>query len=165
MKIMGRAVKVKTMDKASIRPAKEKSAKRLHAGKISYRSVDDRDALALIEMVREGVPFASFEKIRDAAPFPLSDWARFLQVSERTIQRNEKQHKPFQPAQSERILEISMLYQYGVEVFGDKENFDIWLVSRSIALGGRSPQDLLDTRLGIGMVRDELGRIEHGVLA
>ncbi len=58
-----------------------------------------------------------------------------------------------------------MLYQYGVEVFGDKENFDTWLKSKSISLGGRTPKDLLDTKFGIGMVKDELGRIEHGILA
>jgi putative toxin-antitoxin system antitoxin component (TIGR02293 family) len=58
-----------------------------------------------------------------------------------------------------------MLYEYGIEVFGDRDNFNIWLNSRSIALGGRSPKELLDTKFGIDLVKDELGRIEHGVLA
>jgi putative toxin-antitoxin system antitoxin component (TIGR02293 family) len=58
-----------------------------------------------------------------------------------------------------------MLYEYGVDVFGEKANFDLWLNSKSIALGGRIPKDLLDTKFGVGMVKDELGRIEHGVLA
>jgi putative toxin-antitoxin system antitoxin component (TIGR02293 family) len=60
---------------------------------------------------------------------------------------------------------LVMLYEYGIEVFGDRDNFNIWLNSRSIALGGRSPKELLDTKFGIDLVKDELGRIEHGVLA
>jgi putative toxin-antitoxin system antitoxin component (TIGR02293 family) len=98
-------------------------------------------------------------------PFSLTEWANYLQLSERTIQRNQKENKTFQPIQSERIVEVSMLYKYGVEVFGNKDNFDTWLNTKSIALGGRIPKDLLDTKFGISMVKDELGRIEHGILA
>ena len=163
---MGQVVKQRRTGSVKTKPAQaRRTIKRVPVDKFSYTYADAQDTLALIDLVREGVPFAEFEKIRAMTPFPVSDWARMLQVSERTIQRNEKERKPFQPAQSERILEISMLYRYGVSVFGDKLNFDIWLGLGSIALGGRSPRELLDTSLGIGMVRDELGRIEHGVLA
>lgn len=79
--------------------------------------------------------------------------------------KKSKEKKAFQPIQSERIVELAMLYRYGLEVFGDKDNLNVWLNSRSIALGGSSPKELLDTKFGIGMVKDELGRIEHGILA
>ncbi|HEX2536229.1 MAG TPA: antitoxin Xre/MbcA/ParS toxin-binding domain-containing protein [Chitinophagaceae bacterium] len=131
----------------------------------SYRSADDSNVLTLIELVRKGISQQDFHRIVEETPFSLSEWARFLQLSERTIQRNEKENKAFQPIQSERIIELTMLYQYGVEVFGDKEHFDTWLTARSVALGGRLPKDLLDTKFGITLVKDELGRIEHGVLA
>lgn len=133
--------------------------------KFTYRSVDDKDVFELIDAVRQGISYPDFEKIYKGAPFLLSEWANFLQISERTIQRNEKEKKGFQPIQSERIIDIAMLYQYGLGVFDDKENLDIWLNSRSIALGGRTPRELLDTRWGVGMVKDELGRIEQGIFA
>lgn len=131
----------------------------------SYQAADDRNVLAIIETVRNGLSYKEFNKIADDTPFSLAEWANYLQLSERTIQRNQKEGKSFQPIQSERIIELSMLYKYGVEVFGDKENFNIWLNYKSISLGGRTPKDLLDTKFGISMVRDELGRIEHGILA
>jgi putative toxin-antitoxin system antitoxin component (TIGR02293 family) len=131
----------------------------------SYKSADDKNVLAIIDVVRTGISFDEFEKIVGNAPFSLAEWAKYLQLSERTIQRNQKEKKPFQPIHSERIIELVMLYEYGVEVFGDKENFNVWLNSKSIALGGRTPKELLDTKFGVGMVKDELGRIEHGVLA
>ncbi len=131
----------------------------------SYETADDKNVLAIIEIVRNGISYKDFNKIADDTPFSLTEWANYLQLSERTIQRNQKENKSFQPIQSERIVELSMLYKYGVEVFGDKDNFNIWLNSKSISLGGRTPKDLLDTKFGISMVRDELGRIEHGILA
>ena len=35
----------------------------------------------------------------------------------------------------------------------------------NVALGSRKPIDLLASTLGIGLVIDELGRIEHGLVA
>ena len=55
--------------------------------------------------------------------------------------------------------------QYGEEVFGDRENFHDWLMNENIAVGGMVPADMLDTSVGLGMVKDELGRMEHGILA
>jgi putative toxin-antitoxin system antitoxin component (TIGR02293 family) len=131
----------------------------------SYRAADDKNILAIIDAVRTGISFNEFDKIVENTPFSLAEWANYLQLSERTIQRNQKENKAFQPIQSERIVELAMLYDYGVDVFGDKENFNVWLNAKSIALGGRTPKELLDTKFGVGMVKDELGRIEHGVLA
>lgn len=131
----------------------------------SYKSADDKNVLAIIDAVRTGISFNEFEKIVGNAPFSLAEWANYLQLSERTIQRNQKEKKSFQPIQTEKIIELIMLYEYGVDVFGDKDNFNVWLKSKSIALGGRTPKELLDTKFGVGMVKDELGRIEHGVLA
>lgn len=176
---MNRAANIKSEEKSTIRstsknaedkPANE-IATRARATKseptvvLSYSGTDDNNVLAIIDLVRQGISYKDFNKIAGDTPFTLTEWANYLQLSERTIQRNQKEKKYFQPIQSERIVELSMLYQYGVEVFGDKNNFNTWLNSKSIPLGGRTPKDLLDTKFGMSMVKDELGRIEHGVLA
>jgi putative toxin-antitoxin system antitoxin component (TIGR02293 family) len=132
---------------------------------ISYNMADDINLLQIIDVVRTGIAYNDFTKLVDYTPFTMAEWASYLQLSMRTMQRNQKERKPFQPVQSERIVELSMLYQYGVEVFGDQNNFDIWLHTKSVALGGSAPKELLDTKFGIGMVKDALTRIEHGVFA
>lgn len=131
----------------------------------TYASVDDRDRVTLIGKVRDGIPFNEFRKIRRQIDFSMDEWATFLQVSVRTLQRNEKEDKAFLPVQSERIMELTMLHNYGLEVFGDKDKFSRWLSARSVALGGVAPKELLDTNFGIQMVKDAIARIEHGVLA
>ncbi|WP_207430015.1 type II toxin-antitoxin system Xre/ParS family antitoxin [Sabulibacter ruber] len=128
-------------------------------------SVDDRDILLLVETVRQGIKFPLFMKIANQSPFDLSEWSVFLNLSERTIQRYKKEKKTFDPIHSEKILEVTLLYKRGTEVFGNAEGFNAWLEAKNVALGGITPKSLLDTTFGIGLVKDELTRIEHGVLA
>jgi putative toxin-antitoxin system antitoxin component (TIGR02293 family) len=132
---------------------------------LSYTSTDDKGMLSIIDLVREGVSAKDFDAIVDKTPFTPAEWAGFLQLSERTMQRYRESRKPFQPIQSERIVELAMLYNYGLQTFGEQQKFNAWLEARSLALGGRTPKELLDTKFGISMIRDALVRIEHGVLA
>ncbi len=132
---------------------------------LSFNSFNDRDSLFLIKAIREGLNYSFFDNLLKSIPFSFVEWSHYLNLSERTLQRYKKEKKPFQASYAERILEIRLLYKYGVEVFEESGNFDIWLNTKSVALGGVKPKDLLDTTFGINLVRDELTRIEHGVLA
>ncbi len=58
-----------------------------------------------------------------------------------------------------------MLNKYGIEVFGKQDNFNVWLNTKNIALGGIKPKELLDSSFGIQILKDELTRIEQGILA
>lgn len=125
----------------------------------------DEDEVNLAHMVREGVSYNYFTKLSDHIHFDTEDWAGYLHLSGRTIQRYKKENKSFDPIYSEKIVLIELLYKKGIEVFGDENNFYAWMDYKSIPLGGVKPKELLDTSFGIDMVRDELGRIEHGILA
>ena len=48
-------------------------------------------------------------------------------------------------------------------VLGSREEAQRWLERPALALDGRKPSELLDTRQGRDAVRHLLGRIEHGV--
>ncbi len=98
-------------------------------------------------------------------PFTSRDWSGFLHLSERSMQRYKKDGGIFGTVSSEKIVEITMLYKYGVSVFGEKQKFDSWLNIKNVALGGIKPKELLDTSFGIGLIKDELSNIEYGVLA
>jgi putative toxin-antitoxin system antitoxin component (TIGR02293 family) len=129
-----------------------------------YKFADD-DTFDLTNMVREGVPFPYFTKLSNQIHFGFEEWSSYLHLSERTIQRYKKEKKSFDPIYSERILQIELLYKKGIHVFGIADNFYAWMDTASIALGGVRPKDMLDTSFGINLIHDELGRIEHGVLA
>jgi len=135
------------------------------APKLSYDSVDDRDILFLIKKSREGMKYDAFSALQKSIPLKPEDWSNVLHLSARTLQRYKKEKISFDPIYSERIIEIQLLFNKGLDVFGDKDNFYNWLKSKSIALGGISPVSLLDNTFGIMMLKDELTRIEHGILA
>jgi len=116
-------------------------------------------------MAREGVSFYRLTKLSEYIGLTLQEWADYLHLSERTMQRYKKEGKTFDPIHSEKIIIIEMLYKKGIDIFGVEDNFYTWMDTKSIALGGVKPKDLLDTNFGINMVYNELGRIEHGIFA
>jgi putative toxin-antitoxin system antitoxin component (TIGR02293 family) len=126
----------------------------------TYAEPDD-----LVNVVREGVAFPYFTKLSNRLHFSFEEWAAYLHLSERTIQRYKKEEKTFDPIYSERIIQIELLYKRGADVFGDEARFNTWMDSNIIALGNIKPKELLDTSFGINALMDELGRIEHGVFA
>lgn len=132
---------------------------------ISLTALDNRNIIKLIEISRKGVDFDTFDKLTGNFPFDLSDWSRILHISERTIQRYRRDKKKFDSIHTDRFLQVMMLLNKGIEVFGNSDNFITWLNSVNIALGGIKPITLLDNSFGIKMVNDELTKIEHGVLA
>ena len=132
---------------------------------IAYNILDDKDAYSLIYAIKKGIKYTFFEQLSKLGPFTARDWSGFLHLSERSMQRYKKDGGIFGTVSSEKIVEITMLYKYGVSVFGEKQKFDSWLNIKNVALGGIKPKELLDTSFGIGLIKDELSNIEYGVLA
>ncbi len=132
---------------------------------ITYATLDDNSAYSLINAIKEGIRFSFFEKLAKNIPFTLREWASYLHLSERSLQRFKKEKGTFNTVSSEKIIEITMLNKYGTEVFGDQAKFNVWLLTKNVALGGIKPKDLLDSSFGIQLLKDELTRIEHGILA
>lgn len=131
----------------------------------SYQNFDDVGMFGLMDISKKGISFKIFDNLSKKFPFSMQDWADFLHISGKTLSRYQKEEKSFDVLQSEKILQIEMLYQRGEEVFGSADDFLIWLQSENLALGKTKPQDLLGSVFGISLLMDELTRIEHGVLA
>lgn len=132
---------------------------------LSLEAIEAGDLFGIISMVREGIPYTTFQHFSGKSPFSLAEWSAFLGLSERTLQRYKKEKKKFDQFQSERIIEIALLMKRGVEVFGEEDRFIEWMHSRIVALGRIRPIELLDNKFGIQMLNDELTAIEYGIFA
>jgi len=132
---------------------------------VSYGAIDDINAMSLVEMVRHGVEYSTFDALVAKSPFSINEWSVFLHLSERTLQRYKIEMRKFDTLQSEKIIEMALLFQKGLEVFGDVKKFNNWLFADNLALGKVKPKELLDSCFGIDLIKDELMRIETGVLA
>jgi putative toxin-antitoxin system antitoxin component (TIGR02293 family) len=137
----------------------------LEESKLSYGSVDDKDIFRLIDAIRVGINFPVFTSIAKQSSFTMNEWSGFLHLSERTMQRYQKGKKTFDSSSSEKIMEILLFIRFGTDVFGSSEKFTLWLETKNVALGNKKPKEFLDNTFGIGLLKDELTRIEHGILA
>jgi putative toxin-antitoxin system antitoxin component (TIGR02293 family) len=132
---------------------------------LTFRSLDNSDIFKLITTTREGVDFKTFKEFSETYSLSLTSWSKILNMSERTIQRYRREKKRFDSIHAEKLLLIMLLFNKGSDVFGNTENFLTWINSENIALGGVKPLELLDNSFGINLVKDELIKIEHGILA
>jgi putative toxin-antitoxin system antitoxin component (TIGR02293 family) len=132
---------------------------------VAYSSLDDRNILSLIEFIRKGINFRIFTEFANKSPFNLNEWSSFLHISQRTMQRYQREKKTLDALQSEKFMEIVLLYKKGIEVMGTQEQFDSWLETENLALGKAKPKSLLDSTFGINLLKDELNRLQYGILA
>jgi putative toxin-antitoxin system antitoxin component (TIGR02293 family) len=128
-------------------------------------SLEAKDILILISEVKAGIPYTKFVSLAGTSPFSLEEWSGLLHISPRTMQRHKKRRSRFSSTYTEKIFQVTLLSEKGVDVFGDKEKYNLWLDTQNLALGKKRPKELLDTSFGIGLVTDELTRIEYGVFA
>jgi putative toxin-antitoxin system antitoxin component (TIGR02293 family) len=131
---------------------------------LTYHSVLANKML-IIWLIQTGVPYSLFDLIRHYTPFNETDWAGFLDISTKSMQRYKSEDRHFKPMQSEKIIELAEVTNLGIEVFGDVERFRLWLETPNYALGNLKPKDLLKDSYGKEMVITELTHINHGILS
>ena len=124
-----------------------------------------RSSLKLVHVSREGLSYKKFAIAATAFQFTKQELSKILHISDRTLERIHKEKKRLSTPQTERILELSLLFEHGWECFGNRDNFRQWLDNPYIPYEGVTPLSLLDTTQGIDLVHNALGRIQHGVLA
>lgn len=78
--------------------------------------------------------------------------------------KNPDYAEGFHQARAE-IAAVDAVLARAQEVLGTLDQAKAWLSSPNRALGGRRPDELLDTDIGAEEVKNLLGRIEHGVFS
>src|SRR5438128_1010612 len=92
------------------------------------------DRMLLVCSIREGIPYTLFTLIQDLAPFSDNDWASFLDMSTKSLQRYRQSGKNFKPIHSEKIIEFAEVTNLGFEVFSSIYKFIIWLKTPNCSL-------------------------------
>jgi putative toxin-antitoxin system antitoxin component (TIGR02293 family) len=88
-----------------------------------------------------------------------------IKLPQATFSRRKRQGR-LTSEEGDRLMRVAEVLQLAVDLFeGDEVAARQWLSAPAIALGGEAPLDVLDTEVGAGMVRDLVGRLEHGVVA
>lgn len=117
-----------------------------------------------ISVIRNGVPKKALDNLLDNTGITIPEISRIIRTSDRTLRRYTATQK-LNPEQSERVIELAKLYSRGEEVFNNMDAFKDWMNSTVMALGSKKPKEFLDTSIGIDLLMNELGKIEHGIFA
>lgn len=132
---------------------------------LTYADFFQRKML-VIRAIREGLSYKLFEKIKEASPFTDDEWADYLELSTKTLQRYKKEKTfHFKSIHSEKIVELAEVLEFGKTVFGSPEKFYHWLQTPSYALNNLTPAELLKNSYGKDLVMAELNRIEYGIFS
>ena len=132
-------------------------------GELTYTSFFQNKML-IIHSIRQGFPYKLFSFIKNLTPFTEEDWASYLNLSVKSLQRYKKDTTyHFKPIHTEKIIELAEVTNFGMRVFDSKEQFYSWLNTSSYALGNLKPAELLNDSYGKELVMAELNRIEEGI--
>ncbi len=116
----------------------------------------------MVDLIEQGLTKESAIHLAKALSITNKRLAELLPISKRTLERyHAKKH--LDRATSQQLISLARLTARGFEVFGAPDKFVEWMNAPCTALGERNPISLIATQVGIDMVLDELGRIEHGV--
>jgi len=117
--------------------------------------------LDFVELSRKGISMKVLKKIQDFTSLTNKEIAQILPVSERQLIRYKTNHT-LRKDISSHLIQLVELFDKGYDVFS-KEKFQRWVRSEIIVLQDKRPIDYMDTPIGINLLQNVLGRIEHGV--
>jgi uncharacterized protein (DUF2384 family) len=89
----------------------------------------------------------------------ISGW---LNINARTFRTYRQSGTLLKDNTKEHIVILISLYNHGLEVFENNENFDKWLMAKNYLLDGKAPMEFLDTISGIKFIDDRLTAIQYG---
>lgn len=116
----------------------------------------------LVRLSRKGIKKSALGNISSALNITMKELAKLLPVTERTLQRRAA-NSLLNSTTSQQAILLGQLITRGTEIFGNREVFQQWVRQSNKALGNYTPLDIMDTAIGIQLVIDILGRLEHGV--
>lgn len=127
----------------------------------TLRKLEIHDDYSLIKKARQGVNTDIFYALARAINMPEKTLASIINLSPRTISNYRDQDKHLDANYSEHLLKLINLYKFGQEIFGDFEEFDLWL-QRPFWDSEDKPIDFISTPGGVDLIHEEIEKIALG---
>ncbi len=124
---------------------------------------DDVRALRIHEKIAEGLTLAEAGRLLESVALGPEDLPRLIHRDARTIRARIKNGGRLDQRDSADLIETVRLLRYAHAVLGNPTYVTEWMQDEQPSLGGKSPASFMSDAYGRGLVRDILGRIEHGV--
>lgn len=139
-------------EKVKINPAKKISASKngvTHKPNVKAHTIENAS-------VKE------FSSLKDVSEYNNEELAALVGITHRTIRNKKSSNELFDIAQTERLRKLNLLFTVGNEVFGNKNEFHMWLQQPAYGLDYNIPDDLLKQPGGLDKVLTEVNSIKFG---
>ncbi|MBI4689586.1 MAG: DUF2384 domain-containing protein, partial [Nitrospirae bacterium] len=124
----------------------------------------DKGMLTFDAIIRRGIPYAGVRLVKTALNLTDNEFADYLGISLRTLQRKRDSHKKLSIPEGDRLFRIARIFALAVSVLESEEMARKWMHRPQRGLGGRVPIQVIQTEAGVQEVEDLLEKIEFGVL-
>ncbi len=119
-----------------------------------------------VGVIRAGIPYETIELIGKKLNNPVKRVLELMGIPQTTYNKKKNEHTLLDSRNSELIVLINELIDFGIDVFNnEEEKFQRWLKKPNVSMGGNTPESMLDTVTGINEVKYSLNRLEFGNLA
>ncbi len=81
----------------------------------------------LVKIANEGINASNLEELYVLTKHNKHFFAEMLLISTKTIERYVKEDKKFNPSESEKLIKLQEVYEKGIEVFGNDDEFNSWI--------------------------------------
>ena len=116
----------------------------------------------LDDAIREGLSLSTIESVVRGGALRPSELDALV-IPRRTLAHRKRLGRRLSTQQSDRLTRVVRVVARAEEAIGDCDKAQRWLRRPNRALQGRRPLDLADIDVGIRVVEQLLGRIEHGL--
>lgn len=122
--------------------------------------------LERVAVIRAGIPYETIDTLSKRLNNPVKSVLALIGIPQTTYNKKKSEHLLLNSRDTELLILINELIDYGLEVFNhEEEKFQRWLKKPNLSIGGNSPESMLDTVTGINEVKFSLNRLEFGNLA
>ena len=135
-----------------------------HLGGSQALGREIRSDFDLDDAIRHGLPLETIESVVRTGALRASE-LHALVIPRRTLAHRKRLGKPLSAQQSDRLTRVVRVVARADEAIGDVAKAKRWLRKPNRGLQGRRPLDLLASDVGVRIVEQLLGRIEHGLVA
>jgi putative toxin-antitoxin system antitoxin component (TIGR02293 family) len=135
----------------------------LHDYMVPYQTYF-QSPMAKLGAIKEGLKADALTNLIYVTGATQIDVAKWLDITEPTLRKHLQSTKGLNQGISEHVIQLFELFNKGIDTFGALSEFKGWLKSYNIGIDA-VPFDMLDTMTGIGIVINELVRIDYGVTA
>ena len=111
--------------------------------------------------VLAGLPYNTFERVRDVLDVRVDDLAHVIGSSERTMRRRKESGR-LTTSESDALVRIAVAIERSTQALGKRRGVS-WLTTPHPLLSSERALDLLSTSAGASVVDDMLGGIEYGM--